>query len=224
MKNLALSLLLICTFSIIAQADPITIFNFNNLSSTNTALTPSFGNGVLTTNNVGATNFAGTTVNARNGDAAGQSLAVVGGAGNTNNGSFLTLNASTLGFSNIILSFASQRTTTGFTGNQFQYSLDGVNFINFNTFTPAANFATTLFDLSSISGLNNNANAAFRIIFNGATTAAGNNRIDNLVLEGTTINVTPPVQGVPEPATLVLLGTGLSGIVAARRRRKIAQS
>src|SRR6185436_9385209 len=95
---------------------------------------------------------------------------------------------STLGFSNIIVSFATQGTSTGFNSNQFQYSLDGLNFIDFGSpYVPLSAFGSVpvVFTLSSILGLNNNPNAAFRILFNGASSATGTNRIDNFVIEGT---------------------------------------
>jgi hypothetical protein len=71
-----------------------------------------------------------------------------------------------------------------------------------------------VFDLSSITGLNNNPNAVFRIIFSGATSATGSNRIDNLAVSGANSTV-------PEPNALLLLGTGLSSLVALHRRARM---
>jgi hypothetical protein len=73
-----------------------------------------------------------------------------------------------------------------------------------------------VFSLVGIAGLNNNPNAAFRIVFNGATSSTGNNRIDNIVVEGTNASVA----SIPEPTTAVLLLSGLGGLYKVRRRRK----
>jgi hypothetical protein len=70
-----------------------------------------------------------------------------------------------------------------------------------------------VFTLSSIVGLNNNPNAAFRIVFNGATSATGTNRIDNFVVEGTSSTI-------PEPMTALLLLTGLGGLYKFKRKRR----
>ena len=154
----------------------------------------------------------GTTINARAGDAAGQALNLTN---QTNNGESLTLSVSTVGFTNIIVSFATQRSSTGFNSNQFQYSIDGTTFVDFNSpFSPPTSFGLVTFDLSSISGLNNNLSAAFRIVLNGASASAGSNRIDNLVVEGQ-----PPVAAIPEPSSFVLFGLGLSGSMVMMRRR-----
>jgi hypothetical protein len=72
-----------------------------------------------------------------------------------------------------------------------------------------------MFDLSSIVGLNDNPNAAFRIVFNGAASASGNNRIDNLVVEGTNL-----VTAVPEPSSMILFGLGLGGLVVKKLKRR----
>ena len=203
--------LLLCARAI--QATEITIWNFNDSD-----LIADHGTGTLTSdfNPLNILFAAGTTNNARLGDPAGQALSLQGGTGTANNGRNITFSVSTAGFANIIVSFATQGTSTGFTSNQFQYSLDGVTFINFNSaFTPAAAFGTTplVFDLSAISGLNNNPNAAFRIVFNGATSSTGNNRIDNIVIEGRST-------AVPEPTTALLLWTGLAAVFGLERRKR----
>lgn len=193
-----------------ARADEIAIWNFNDSD-----LVVDHGIGTLTTNfNLANVLFTqgGTSTNARQGDVPGQSMTLQGGTSNANNGRSLSLSVSTVGLNNIVISFATQGTSTGFNSNQFQYSLDGVTFISLGTpYTPPLTFGLVTFDLSSISGMNNNPNAAFRIIFNGATSAAGNNRIDNLVIEGQ--RITTPV---PEPASMLLFSLGLTGTLATR--------
>jgi hypothetical protein len=217
--NLISLILLLFLASQAAQANEIAIWNFNDSN-----LIVDHGTGVLTTDIISANVLfaAGTTNNARLGDPAGQALSLQGGSSTANNGRSLTFNVSTLGFANIVVSFATQGTSTGFNNNQFQYSLDGVTFVNFGPpYVPATSFGSVplVFTLSSIVGLNDNANAAFRIIFNGASSATGTNRIDNFVVEGTPSG-TPEPSGVPEPTTAALLLSGLSGLYGLRKRRR----
>ena len=213
---LCLALLAVCSPA--APADELAVWNFNDSN-----LNVDRGSGTLVSN-INVVNLlfaAGTTNNARLGDAAGQSLSLQGGTGTANNGRHITFNVSTLGFSNIVVSFATQGTSTGFNSNQFQYSLDGVTFINFGTpYTPASAFGTVplVFSLASIVGLTDNANAAFRILFNGATSATGTNRIDNFVVEGTAA-----ATNIPEPTTAILLLSGLSGLYGLKKRRRAAK-
>jgi hypothetical protein len=195
-------------------ADELAIWNFNDSD-----LSVDHGSGTLASNfNVANLLFAaGTTNNARLGDAAGQSLSLQGGSSTANNGRHITFNVSTLGFSNIVVSFATQGTSTGFNSNQFQYSLDGVTFVNFGSpYTPASTFGSVplVFSLASIIALNDNPNAAFRILFNGATSSTGTNRLDNFVVEGTA------PQSVPEPMSAILLLSGLSGLYGVRKRKR----
>jgi hypothetical protein len=211
--NLISAIMLLFLASQGTQATEIAIWNFNDSN-----LIVDHGTGVLTTDIIAANVLfaAGTTNNARLGNPAGQAVSLQGGSGTANNGRNLTFNVSTLGFSNIVVSFATQGTSTGFNNNQFQYSLDGVTFVDFGPpYVPATAFGSVplVFTLSSIAGLNDNANAAFRIIFNGASSATGTNRIDNFVVEGTP-------SGVPEPATAALLLTGMSGLYGLRKRTR----
>lgn len=209
--NLICAALLFFTASQAALADELAVWNFNDSD-----LNVDHGSGTLVSN-INVVNLlfaAGTTNNARLGDIAGQALSLQGGTGVANNGRNITFNVSTVGFSNIVVSFATQGTSTGFNSNQFQYSLDGLNFIDFGPpYTPAAVFGTLplVFTLTSIVGLNDNPNAAFRVVFNGAASSTGNNRIDNIVVEGTSATI-------PEPTTALLLLSGLGGLYKVKRR------
>ena len=215
--NLICAVLIFLAASQAAIADELAVWNFNDSN-----LNVDRGNGTLTSNIIAANILfaAGTTNNARLGDLAGQALSLQGGTGTVNNGRNLTFNVSTLGFSDIVVSFATQGTSTGFNSNQFQYSLDGLNFIDFGSpYVPLSAFGSVpvVFTLSSILGLNNNPNAAFRIVFNGASSATGTNRIDNFVVDGTGSTIP---DSIPEPMSVVLLLTGLGGLYKFRKKRK----
>jgi hypothetical protein len=192
-----------------AKADEIGIWNFNDSD-----LVVDHGVGTLTTNfnltNVVFT-LGGSTLNLPPGDPAGQALGLQGGTSTANNGAYIQFSLSTVGYTGVFVSFATQGTGTGFNSNQFQYTTDGVNFVDFDSpYTPLSTYSVMVFDMGTITALNNNPNAAFRIIFNGASSASGNNRIDNLAVYG------KAAEAVPEPASFVLLSIGLGGAVARR--------
>jgi hypothetical protein len=212
--SLVLGILLIGIPTITAKADEIAIWNFNDSD-----LVVDHGSGTMSSN-FNVTNIlfaAGTTNNARLGDVAGQALSLQGGTSTGNNGRNVTVNVDTTGFSNIIVSFATQGTSTGFNSNQFQYSLDGMNFIDFGSpYIPAAAFGSVplIFTLTTIAGLNNNPNAAFRIVFSGASSSTGTNRLDNFVVEGSSTTI-------PEPSTMLLLATGLGGVLSWKCKKRV---
>jgi hypothetical protein len=191
----------------------VSYYNFNSYNGTDLTISPNQGAGSITINPLGSGftgNFSGTTINALGGDPAGTSLSLIAGTNQVNNGASITIQFSTLGLSDVVLSFATQRTSTGFNSNQLAYSLDGVNFTNFGSpITPASSFALVTFDLSSITALNNQATVYLRYTLNGATSSAGNNRIDNL-----------QITAAPAPANLALAAIGGLCFGAGRLRRR----
>jgi len=189
------------------------------------------GSGFGGSTTTGINSFAGSTVNALNGDGAGQALALqgstTGGGANANNGNYIQFQFSMTGFQSPTLSFATQRTTTGFgtatNPNQLSYSTDGVSFTNLPTgsYLPASGFALQTFDLSSVSTLNNASSAFFRITFNGVTSNSGNNRLDNVQINAATFNAGGGGSAAPEPGAiaLILSGAGTTCLALLRRRK-----
>jgi hypothetical protein len=217
-----LYLALLCLLTAPAKADIIALWNFNDAVSGSTGGAFEFlvdlGTGAMsstfTAGSIG--NAGGTLVNAQEDDLAGLALRL---SGSGNNGRDLAWMAGTAGYESIVVSFATQRTATGFSRNQFFYSLDaGSSWTAFgDVFDPLASYGLQSFDLGAIAGLNDNPNAAFRIVFDGATSGSGNNRLDNLVVSGTLIpEPPPPAEAVPEPSTMILTLVGLACLCASR--------
>jgi len=194
----------------------LTHYGFDNSSMSATAGSGSAINAVGTASFFGGTTLGMPGSNSPPGSPGGQSgmnaVAIVGTAGGS-----MTFNLSTINYSNIVFSFASQRTATGGATATAQYSLDGSNFINLGTITPGASspgfagasiITSDYFFSFSSANLANKANVFFRINVAGASSASGNQRFDNLVVQGDL---------VPAPGAFALLGLG--GFVAGRRRR-----
>lgn len=166
-----------------AKAQLIAYWHFNDSD-----LTVDLGTGTLTHNFVpdNVQFFSGSTINAQGGAPAGSALALQGGTGLVNNGKSIFIAVDTTGQANIKMSFASQRTGTGFNGNQVAYSSNGgMDWTDFgDPYALPLSFGLITFDFSAVSALNNNPDVQIRITFFNATGATGNNRIDNLYIEG----------------------------------------
>ena len=165
--------------------------------------------------------FTGTAINASNGlstiTTSPAALALV----NSNaNGKFAVFkfDLSTV-FDPIAITFAAQRTGTGFTSQTWEWSTNGSTYGLIGTTLSGTNAGTltTSFTSSGIlalpefSGLAGAADAYVRVTFAGASSSAGNNRMDNIQFNA-----------VPEPSTyamLALAGAGFAGYVIRRRRR-----
>ncbi|MCH8537636.1 MAG: ExeM/NucH family extracellular endonuclease [Alkalimonas sp.] len=205
MKQLLALVLLVCTFGLWAQT-PIAYWsqNFNELPDGNFGFNPeSFpqqpdsGAGALfltnfnedTTANgsyVSIQSFAGTTINALPGYAAGGSLSVQGGPGNSNNGAAVVIQVNSEGYQDLQLSWAQRGTATGFNERRISWSLDGETFTEFAVDAGAlgSSFQLRSYDFSAVDELNNQASVYFRITLDGASNATGNNRFDNLLVTG----------------------------------------
>jgi MYXO-CTERM domain-containing protein len=128
-----------------------------------------------------------------------------------NNGEFVQFSLSTLGFTTIGIKWDGRGTSSGFgqtaTPNKILVSTDGINFSQLATYTSFQTGFQT-YSFAGTGALDNQATIYVRLQLFGATTGAGNNRIDNFQVSGT---------AVPTPGSLALLGLG--GLVAGRRRR-----
>ncbi len=195
------------------KADEIAVWNFNDSN-----LIVDRGQGTLTTTATNIMFLEGTTFsfNPAMVDPAGMALAIPGGANLVNNGSILELHVSTLGYTNVSVSWAWQRSDTGFNDDVIQESIDGTTFQGFSFAAPQTNFwGGNHSSFGAGSPFENNPFFAVRITLSGATTEGGTLRFDNIVVSGTQI--------VPEPATMLLLSGGLAGVAVEVRRRRRAR-
>ncbi|MBM3907250.1 MAG: hypothetical protein FJ363_04120 [Gemmatimonadetes bacterium] len=126
----------------------------------------------------------GTDINARNNLAAGLGLR----PRNPANTRALIIAAPTTGYKSIVVTWAAQRSSSGAQQEEFSYSVDGGT-----TWVPvggpiaiAEAWEQKSVNLSAITAVENKANMRFRILFTGTGSdgASGNNRLDNITIEG----------------------------------------
>ncbi len=222
-KILSLSIALAVAF--VAQKSSATLiagWDFANLlASPNTPATISAAVGAATIDasafvptgtNPERTAFGGSTLNAFPGGdlTAGMALSLV----NSNaNGKALIFSFSMLGYQDLVVSFATRGTSTGFNTHDWSWSTDGISFTPLagNTAVTATAFEIKSIDFSLASGLANATSAYLKLTVSGATSTSGNNRLDNIQFNAT---------AVPEPTVMALIGGfGLMGLFMASRRR-----
>ena len=134
-------------------------------------------------------------------------LAIVGGAASpTANGKSMVFKVNMSAYQNLIISYATQKTSTGFNSQVWEYSTNGTTWFPIGTIStiPAAFAVQTL---TAISGLNGISNALVRLTVTGATNATGNNRLDNIQFNATLIPV-PTLTASPSSITNLNYTTG----------------
>lgn len=225
-KILFLSTLIVASFSAqMSHADLLAGWDFAGLAvapNTPSSIPAVVGSGTLdvsafasTASNPELTSFGGSTLNAFTGGEAitGTALAL---ANSSANGKSMIFSFSTFGYEDLILSFATRGTGTGFNTHAWSWSTDGVSYTSIvgNTAVNTSSFEIKTLDLSAISGLDNAPTAYLMLTLSGATSASGNNRLDNIQL-----NASPVV--VPEPSSMAIVGGfGVLGLFMAARRRQ----
>lgn len=149
--------------------------------------------------NLNASQFGLSTVT---GGAA--SLALVNQTANTKSIVFKFSMAEFLG---VNVSYATQRTATGFTSQAWAWSTDGISWTDAGTITAIpASFGVR--DLSPLSELNGAPEAYLRLTVDGCTSASGNNRLDNVVLLSSPVVETSVVTTYLAPVHIFKMANG----------------
>ena len=211
-----------------AVAQPNTPSSFKaNFGSGTLSLDGTNGSSIWLTSNE-LSGFAGTNINAggmfSTATSGVGSLGLMGGSGNSANGKQAVFSFSMAGYEGLSISFAAQRTSTGFTSQLWEYSADGVNYQAIGTLvggSAAGSIASSytnsgVLGFEPLSGLDNVDSAYVRITFAGATSATGNNRLDNIQFNASEFQ---GLSSVPEPSCPILVGLGAVLSLGMRSRR-----
>lgn len=136
---------------------------------------------------------AGSTLNLANDEISGGSLAMLIGTRvdkvNINNGSYVQFQVDLSNHKDLVISYATRRTSTGFNSHEWAWSTDGVNFTTFETVTefletptPPAQPQFEVKTLSTLTALDNVSTAYLRVTLDGGFSSSdnGNTRFDNI--------------------------------------------
>jgi hypothetical protein len=157
----------------------------------------------------------GSTVNARNSDAAGNALRTRDAWQNME----LVLNIPSTGYTNITIKYDVQNSGSGPYTNTYYYSVDGTTWITTGISTtltnpvtmPSANFATETIAINDVNA-DNNANLKFKIWFSDLTQTKGNNRFDNITVEATDITASVS-DNIGSSELIMSPNTNINGVV-----------
>jgi len=221
MKTIAIILISISVGGL-AKASLLAGWSFNTQTASSTApttMSPEHGSGSLGLSplassadaNIGG-NSSGTSINEFNGDTTGKDFYVQGGTSEIENGRSILFSLSTSGYLNVVLSYATYGTSSGFNSQQWSYSTDGTHYTALGSaITVPSSYTAESVDFSSVSTLNNDSMVYFELTLNGATGSTGADHFDNFQF-----NATP----VPESNWGAWSGAGLLLICVAQEWRQ----
>ncbi|MBW6516607.1 MAG: chitobiase/beta-hexosaminidase C-terminal domain-containing protein [Candidatus Cloacimonetes bacterium] len=177
------------------EPELISYWNFNNPPASGNwpqPILPYIGPGEIIYTFTEAVSFAGTILNGIEGEVSGGSFVPRPHTDLINNGEHFDIIVPTTGYEDIVLSYATQRTATGFNSQQVLYSINGIDFIEIVTFTDIpTSWAVRTVDFSEIAEVNDNPYFIIRIVLDGGTGTTGNNRFDNIRIMGFEIDEPP---------------------------------
>ncbi|MBS1721287.1 MAG: PEP-CTERM sorting domain-containing protein [Armatimonadetes bacterium] len=210
-KSLLIGLMGVGGMLLTAQSQALLLahWNFNNAGTLLTASsTDSSVSSASLTPSVTATTVTGSLINAVGADPAGTALTF----NPAPNNSTLTwqINSTTSTFSNLVVTFAQQRSGTGPQTNTVEASVDGTNWFGAVATTVPTSFALATANFSSVPQVN-----GFSTFYVRATLTAGTGgtfRVDNFQING---DVAP----VPEPTSLAAIGIGAVALIRRKKAR-----
>ncbi len=136
-----------------------------------------------------------TTKNEISGDSPEYALALKGGTGKAENGQSIIFSLSMTGDKNLVLTYATVGSSTGFTGQNWSYSDDGgATYVSFASIGVLSSYAIETVNFSSVPGINNCPSVLFEMTLSGATLSTGSDHLDNIQFNA------DPMPVVPEPA------------------------
>jgi len=223
MKKIAIIILYLTGTTGMTQATLIAGWDFSNLGNPSTTVSATAGSGSLDLSSFVDTQqdpVTGTSVNAFSGSeiSPGTALSLKNSSAN---GHSVVFSLDMLGYQDLVLTFATRGTTSGFTMQTWSYSLDGSTYvpliINTAVHDGTSVFVTKTVDFSS-STLDNDASIFIKLTVNGAGSSIGNNGFDNIQFNADTY-----IAAIPEPAEYGLISAisllGICGAVIWRKQR-----
>lgn len=158
-------------------------WNFNNTADRQTV---NHGAGTLTYIDLNGTigDNGGSSINLVPDDIAGRDLTL---SGVNNIGGSLQFDVDMTGLEDLVVTFAAQRSATGYDDNTVAFSVNNGPFTTVDaSWAPPTSFALQTFDLSGYPEINGAGSVRFRITFGIDTaTGGGNNRFDNFQFNAT---------------------------------------
>lgn len=166
----------------------------------------------------------GTGINKISGDVNGHDFYVQAGTAEIENGASMIFSLSTSGYENIVLTYATFGTSTGFTTQQWSYSTDGgANYMVFFSVTPNTSYTSEPVDFSSVSDINDASSILFELTLDGASGSSnGSDHFDNIQFNGDAITPVPEYPWLGLMSGAGLLGVCVLHVWCQRRRRNSA--